>query len=110
MRLIQQSYFIDASSMLVASGVEGICFYKMNFDGATDKQLTHKLDPLGKRLQLDMKLVKRLDGVDNWVKGMRLDEEMDILFGWSKEKTSFYKLSTGKHHFSHMNLIDSQID
>lgn len=72
-------------SMLIASGVEGTCFYKLNLSGTVEKQLTHKLDPLGKRLDISMKLIMRLSGVDNWVKGMRIDEEMDMLFVWSKE-------------------------
>ena len=94
-------------NILIASGVEGTCFYKLNLSGTVFKQMTHKLDPLGKRLEISMKLIKRLGGVNNWVKGMKIDEEMNLLFVWSKELTSFYKLSNGAHYFSLENLIDS---
>ena len=42
------------------------------------------------RLNISLKLFKRLDGVLEWVKGMQVDEEMDLLFAWSLTETSVY--------------------
>lgn len=55
---------------MIASGVEGVFLYKLHYSGATDKRNTHKLDPLGTRLSINLKLYKRLEGVGEWVKGM----------------------------------------
>ena len=63
MRILNESRFIDSSNTLIATGVEGIFLYKLQFSGATDKQLSHKLDPLGMRLDIQLKLFRRLDGV-----------------------------------------------
>lgn len=70
MRLILRSRFVESSNTLVGSGVEGIFFYRLTYTGATDKQQAHKLDPLGTKIGLNLKLFKRLDGVDSWVKNI----------------------------------------
>lgn len=70
MRLILRSRFIESSNTLVGSGVEGIFFYRLTYTGVTDKTLAHKLDPLGTKFGLGLKLFKRLDGVDSWVKNI----------------------------------------
>ena len=55
-RLIQQSRFVEETQTLYASGVEGVFLYKLVYTGATDKKHTHKLDPLGTRLKINLKL------------------------------------------------------
>lgn len=96
--------------MLYAAGVEGVFLFKLLYSGATDKKHTHKLDPLGTRLKINLKLRSHLKGVDQWVKGMQVDVEMDLLFAWSLTSTSIYHLTTGEHHFTFENLIGSQED
>ena len=83
-RLILHSRYIDSTNILIAAGVEGIFFYRLYYSGATDKKQVHKLDPLGLRLNINLKMKKRMnDGVKEWVKGMQIDVEHDILFVWS---------------------------
>lgn len=106
-RLIQQSKYIDSTNTLIASGVEGVFLYKLHYTGATDKKQVHKLDPLGIRLHIKLVLYKRLDGVSEWVKGMQVDREHDILFAWSHTETSVYTLSTGEPTFTLKGLFNA---
>ena len=94
-RLFQHCQFVDSSDVLIAGGVEGIFYYKLGYTGANDKKQVHKLDPLGLRLNFQLKLVLRLDGVTEWTKGFKVDEEHDIIFAWSLKQTSVYQLSNG---------------
>ena len=110
MRLILQSRFVESTNTLITSGVEGVFLYKLTYTGATDKQHAHKLDPLGTRLAISLKLFKRLDGVDAWVKNIQMDTEMNLLYAWSLEQTSLYKLDDGMHHFTFQNILGSQED
>ena len=109
-RLLQFSRFVEETQTLYAGGVEGVFRYKLLYTGATDKKHTHKLDPLGSRLEIRLKLKKRLDGVSQWVKGMQYDTELDVLFAWSLSHTSIYQLSTGMHYFTFENLLGTQED
>ena len=80
------------------------------YTGATDKKHTHRLDPLGERVDIKLRLKSRLEGVNNWVKGMQADPEKDVLFAWSLSQTSVYQLSTGQHHFTYENLLGTNED
>ena len=91
---------MDETNTLVTAGVEGVAYYKLKFSGATDKKMLHKLDPIGTRLTVSMKLIKALDDIEGgWVKGMRVDTECDILIAWAIGKAAFYKLSDGEKLF-----------
>jgi len=100
-RLIQHSTFYDNSDTLVACGIEGVFLFKLHYSGAVEKKHVHKLDPLGTRLNLKLKLYQRLDGIGDWIKGFSMDEEQDILFAWSLYEASVYRLSDRTHYFSY---------
>jgi len=107
-RLLQHCKFYDEKDILIVCGIEGIFLYKLTYTGAVDKKQVHKLDPLGQRLNFTLRLLKRLDGVTEWIKGFTIDEEWDLLFAWSLTETSIYKLSDGSHHFSFKDLFVDQ--
>ena len=100
---------------LVACGIEGVFFYELTYHDATDKKQQHKLDPLGTRLKLNLKLKKKI-GSMSWLKGFQIDREHKLLFCWSlkenkqknQQDASVYNLQDGSHIFSYENLFKEQ--
>ena len=105
-RLLQHIDFIDETNTLVACGIEGVFFYRLSYQGATDKKQQAKLDPLGTRLKFSLKLTQRLQGVTEWLKGFQVDREHNMLFAWSLKEASIYNLSDGSFYFSYHNLFN----
>lgn len=108
-RLIQNAFFHDDNSTLIAAGIEGVFFYRLNYQCSSEKAQAHKLDPIGSRLVISLKLFKRLGGISRWVKKIAVDEGMDLLFAWSNEETSVYSLA-GDLHFSFENMLEEPDD
>ena len=66
----------------------------------------HKLDPTGDNVQISLSLIKKLDNAPEWPTGIKVDNENKMLFIWSTDCMTSYKLDTFETIFIWNKLSD----
>lgn len=100
-RLINYAYFYERNkegkSMLITAGIDGCFMFEFKVNCKYDPKQAIFLDPAGKTMSFETGPKIKLDKMPLWIKGLKVDEDLGVIFTWSQLKTCFNTLDGMEH-------------
>lgn len=104
-RLITRAYFHESKSTLITAGIDGVYMFKLNVKNKYDPKQGIMLDPEGTFFNAELGPKMKLQKMPIWVKGLKINENQNIIFSWSTEELCLNNLD-GKILFKYKKLTD----
>ncbi|CDW84829.1 UNKNOWN [Stylonychia lemnae] len=100
-RLVNFAQFYDAESKLITAGIDGVFIFDVHYHGKYDPQQAAQIDPEGRSIRMT------LEGMPIWAKGMKIDEENNMIVTWDHLNLTFHDLRGPEHKLlnSYKNLL-----
>eukprot|EP00347_Sterkiella_histriomuscorum_P023301 403335171 len=97
-RLIQLAHFYEEGSQIITAGIDGCYIFNLVVKAKYDHRQAILLDPDGKSLSFQLQLFCKLEQMNDWVKGIKIDVQFNYIFAWDISSICFYALATDLEH------------
>eukprot|EP00347_Sterkiella_histriomuscorum_P004241 403361206 len=109
-RLVNFAHFYDQKNKLITAGIDGVFIFDFSYQGKYEPFQASQIDPEGKTIKIEIKNKITLEGMPIWAKGMKVDEQNDMIICWDHLNLTFHELSSGQHKLlnSYKSLLIDQ--
>jgi len=95
-RLINFAYFYEKNkegkSILITAGIDGCFMFEFKVNCKYDPKQAVFLDPNGRTMSFETGPKIKLEKMPLWIKGLKVDENLGVIYTWSQLKTCFNSL------------------
>lgn len=88
-RLVNHACFLDPECRLLTAGIDGCFSFEFHYKGKYLPAQAAVLDPEGKTIEIELRKKEGLQGMQLWLKGLKVDRKNEVIISWNSQTLCF---------------------